>query len=79
MWLIYCLFAVVVLYFPATELAGYVARETRLFETPPAVPIEDALLPLLCLAVIYAIIAGLSRSIERRVGAEKSAGSIKES
>ena len=60
-WVIYALFAAIVLYFPVIELMGHFARETRLFVIPRALPIEDALLPLLCLAIMYAIIAKILR------------------
>ena len=70
-WLIYSLFAFLVLYFPSVELVSYIARETRFFKTPPLFPIKDALLPLLCLALVYSVVAGLSRSIERRAVSEK--------
>jgi hypothetical protein len=55
-WAIYALFATIVLYFPMIELVGYFARETRLLKIPQVLPIEDALLPLLCLAIMYAVI-----------------------
>ena len=71
MFLIYSLFAFLVLYFPSMELASYIARETRFFKMPPLFPIEDALLPLLCLALVFSMVAGLSRSIEKRAVSEK--------
>jgi len=55
-WVIYALFTAIILYFPVIELMGHFARETRFFKIPQAFPIEDAFLPLLCLAVIYAVI-----------------------
>ena len=60
-WVIYALFAAIVLYFPMIELIGHLAREIRLFEAPQALPIEDALLPLLCLAITYAVISKILR------------------
>jgi hypothetical protein len=71
MWIIYALFAFLVLYFPSAEFVGHLARETRFFKAPPVFPIEDALLPFLCLALFYSVIAGLSSRIERRSVTEK--------
>ena len=71
MWLIYSLFAFLVLYFPSMELVSYIAHDTRFFKVPQVFPIEDALLPLLCLALVYSVVAGLSRGIERRAVSEK--------
>jgi len=70
-WLIYGLFAVIVLYFPFAELNSYFARETRLYAVPRIMPIEDALLPLMCLAVIYGALARLRRTIEKPETGEK--------
>lgn len=64
-WVIFALFGLIILYFPVIELVAYVARETRFFKTPYMLPIEDALLPLFCLAVAYAAIATLMRKIEK--------------
>ncbi len=62
-WVVFALFAAIVLYFPAIELATHFALTTRLIKIPSAFPIEDALLPLLCLAIVYSAIAKLMRKV----------------
>ncbi len=64
MGVIYALCAAMFLYFPFAELLNYLARETRLFRPSGMFPIEDALLPLFCMAVVYAVIATIARRIE---------------
>jgi hypothetical protein len=64
MGIIYALCAAMFLYFPFAELLNYLGRETRLFAPSSMFPIEDALLPLLCLAIVYAAIAAIARRIE---------------
>ena len=75
MGVIYALTAAIFLYFPFAELTGYIARETRFFRIPGMFPIEDALLPLLCLAVTYAVIAKLRRIVDAPPAVEKAAAS----
>lgn len=70
MRLIYVLVFAIVLYFPTAELLAYIARETRFFQIPGVFPIDDALLPLFCLAVIYSVVAWLNRLVERRTDAK---------
>ncbi len=63
-WVIFALFAAIILYFPAIELVTYLALTTRHRSMiPRAFPIEDALLPLLCLAIVYSAIAKLMRKV----------------
>ena len=62
-WVILALFVAIILYFPVIELVIYFARETRSFKMPPAFPIGNALLPLLCLAIVYSAIAKLMRKV----------------
>ncbi len=64
-WLLYAVFAVIVLYFPISELLTYFALETRIFRFEQRFLIEDALLPLFVLALIYGTVTGLRRKIER--------------
>jgi hypothetical protein len=64
MGVIYALCAAMFLYFPFAELLSYFGRETRLFKKFNMFPIDDALLPLFCLAIAYAAIAAIARRIE---------------
>ncbi len=75
MGVIYALTAAIFLYFPIAEMAGHIARETRFFMIPGIFPIEDALLPLLCLAVAYAVIAKLRRIVDAPPAVEEAAAS----
>ena len=60
---ILALFVAIILYFPVIELVTHFALTTRLIRMPPAFPINDALLPLLCLAIVYSAIAKLMRKV----------------
>ena len=64
MAVLYAFFVVILLYFPAAELLMYVGRETRLFRPRPMLPVEDALLPCLLLALVYGAISAIRRRIE---------------
>ena len=74
-WMIFGLFGLIVFYFPAIELIGYFAYETRLFDIPRTYPIEDAFLPLLLLTLVYALLTALIRKIEKPESAGDSGSS----
>jgi hypothetical protein len=64
---IYVVFGLTVLYFPAATLTERIARETRLFRFEnifPRYAVEDALLPGLALAFLYAANMAVRRRIE---------------
>ncbi len=64
---IYVVFGLMVLYFPATTLADRIGREMRLFRVGNVLPryaVEDALLPGLVLALLYAAIMAVRKRIE---------------
>lgn len=64
---IYVVFGLAVLYFPAATLARRIARETDLFHFENIFPrygVEDALLPGLVLALLYAAVMAVRRRIE---------------
>ena len=69
--LIYAVLALIVLYFPVSELIAYMGRETRLFHVRIFVPTEDALLPAFALAVLYAFVTALLRRVERKQTVQK--------
>ena len=64
-WVVLALFVAIILYFPAIELVIHFALTYRLIEMPPAFPIGDALLPLLCLAIVYSAITKLMRKVDK--------------
>jgi hypothetical protein len=64
MFLIYAVFAIVLLYFPFFELVSFVNRELRLFRLPRMMSVDDALLPCLLLATAYGVISFFRRKIE---------------
>lgn len=63
-FLIYLSLAMIVLYFPLTELLAYVSRETRLFEFSPRLAAEDSLLPGLGLVFLCALFMAILRKLE---------------
>lgn len=71
MRLIYVLLFAIVLYFPTAELVAHIARETRFFHMPGVLSVDEALLPLLGLAIIYSVVAWLNRLIDRRTDAKE--------
>jgi hypothetical protein len=62
--LLYLVFLITLLYFPFRELWSYFGRETRFFQAGPMMPVDDALLPILFLAVLYGIVSGIRRRID---------------
>lgn len=65
MRLIYCLLAAILFYFPLAALAEYFALKTHFLATLPTVPVEDSLLSLLGLAMIYAAVAKTREKMEK--------------
>jgi hypothetical protein len=63
-YLIYIILLVTLLYFPSHELFSYFSRETRLFELRPMLPVDDALLPCLLLALLNGIVSVIRRKID---------------
>lgn len=63
-FLLYLVFLITLLYFPFHELWSYFGRETRFFHAGPMMPVDDALLPILSLALLYGIVSVIRRRID---------------
>ena len=74
--LIYAIFLVILLYFPFHELLSYFGRETRLFDPSPMMPVEDALLPCLLLALVYGVISAIRKRVDSPGAQEASSSRV---
>ncbi len=75
MGIIYAISVAMFLYFPLVELLNYLAGEIRLFRSFDTFPIDDALLPLLCMAIVYAAVTAIIRRIDPSTVDGQEAGS----
>jgi hypothetical protein len=75
MRLIYVLLTGIILYFPLAGLYIYATRELRFARIPEPFPIDDTLLPLFILALLYCVIATLRRKADSAVSGNPAATS----
>jgi len=71
-FLIYSVLAMIVLYFPLSELLAHIGREARLFRFSLELAVEDSLLPGLGLALLCALIMAIRRKFDPIQGSKNT-------